>query len=158
MMDRRGLLGLLAGMLPLAARAQSGPQPELPKEKLVIVTRDGKRHAFNVEMAVAPEHQTIGLMFRTSVPPDGGMLFDWGTPRVSQMWMRYMSTSEAKLMVPVMLVMGLALSRRVAEAMAWPCSSTVTLAVPAPLRSWASLTVRVTGWAPRVVAGAMAKA
>ena len=28
------------------------------------------------------------MMFRTSVPPDGGMLFDWGLPRASQMWMQ----------------------------------------------------------------------
>jgi uncharacterized membrane protein (UPF0127 family) len=27
-------------------------------------------------------------MFRPSVPPDGGMLFDWGAPRESEMWMR----------------------------------------------------------------------
>jgi uncharacterized membrane protein (UPF0127 family) len=27
-------------------------------------------------------------MFRTSVPPDQGMLFDWGFPRSSEMWMR----------------------------------------------------------------------
>ena len=59
----------------------TGPQPELPKEKLVITTRDGTQHDFNVEMAITPEQQTVGLMFRTSVPPDGGMLFDWGTPR-----------------------------------------------------------------------------
>ena len=26
-------------------------------------------------------------MFRTSVLPDGGMLFDWGTPHPSPMWM-----------------------------------------------------------------------
>jgi uncharacterized membrane protein (UPF0127 family) len=27
-------------------------------------------------------------MFRPTVPADGGMLFDWGVPRESQMWMR----------------------------------------------------------------------
>jgi uncharacterized membrane protein (UPF0127 family) len=27
-------------------------------------------------------------MFRPTVPADGGMLFDWGTVRESQMWMR----------------------------------------------------------------------
>ena len=27
-------------------------------------------------------------MFRPSVPADGGMLFDWGVPHDSQMWMR----------------------------------------------------------------------
>ena len=90
-MKRRLLLTLLA-MGPLSARAQpvdpTGPQPELPKEKLVIVTRDGASHAFNVEMAIKPDQQTVGLMFRPSVPADGGMLFDWGTPRASQMWMR----------------------------------------------------------------------
>ena len=56
-MNRRLLLSLLA-FAPLAAHAQepniTGPQPELPKEKLVIITRDGVRHEFNVEMALTP--------------------------------------------------------------------------------------------------------
>ena len=39
-------------------------------------------------MAITPDQQTVGLMFRPSVPADGGMLFDWGAPRESQMWMR----------------------------------------------------------------------
>ena len=90
-MNRRLLLSLLA-FAPLAARAQeaniTGPQPELPKEKLVIITRDGARHEFNVEMALTPQQQTVGLMFRPTVAPDGGMLFDWVTPHSSQMWMR----------------------------------------------------------------------
>jgi uncharacterized membrane protein (UPF0127 family) len=90
-MKRRLLITLLA-LAPLPVRAQpvnpTGPQPELPQEKLVIITRDGVRHDFNVEMAITPDQQTVGLMFRPSVPADGGMLFDWGTPRASQMWMR----------------------------------------------------------------------
>ena len=86
-MNRRLLLALLAA-LPVTARAQTEAQPELPKERLVIVTRDGKRHEFNVEMALTPEQQTTGLMFRTSVAPDGGMLFDWGGMNTSRMWMR----------------------------------------------------------------------
>jgi uncharacterized protein len=92
-MRRRLLLAMLAAIPPAAhAEAQpvnvTGPQPELPKEKLVIVTRDGAQHNFNVEMATAPDQQTVGLMFRPSVPADGGMLFDWRTARESQMWMR----------------------------------------------------------------------
>src|SRR5262249_6314175 len=90
-MYRRTVLAALAAA-PLAARAQplnpTGPQPELPKEKLVIVTRDGTRHDFMVEMATKADQQTVGLMFRPSVPADGGMLFDWGMARDSQMWMR----------------------------------------------------------------------
>ncbi|MBI0432612.1 DUF192 domain-containing protein [Roseomonas sp. KE0001] len=93
-MHRRSLLAL-AGLAALANRSApaqgsspEGPQPRLPTEPLVIVTRDGQRHAFNVEMALTPEQQTVGLMFRPEVRPDEGMLFDWGQPRESAMWMR----------------------------------------------------------------------
>ena len=86
-MNRRFLLALIA-LAPLAAYAQTTAQPELPRERLTIVTKDGQRHEFNVEMALTPEQQTVGLMFRKEVPADGGMLFDWGAPRESTMWMR----------------------------------------------------------------------
>ena len=86
---RRGLLlGLGALFLPASARAQDGPQPPLRKERISIITTRGKTHLFNVEVAIDPREQSIGLMFRPSVPADGGMLFDWGRPRISQMWMR----------------------------------------------------------------------
>ncbi|MBX9698308.1 MAG: DUF192 domain-containing protein [Acetobacteraceae bacterium] len=89
-MLRRALVTLpaLPALLPMLARAQTGPQPRLPEEPLVIVTRDGTRHAFRVEMAIDPQQQTVGLMFRTALGPEEGMLFDWGAPRESAMWMR----------------------------------------------------------------------
>jgi uncharacterized membrane protein (UPF0127 family) len=90
-MKRRYLLALTAA-LPFALMAQApeptGPQPELPKEKLVIVGHGGTEHVFNVEMAISEAQQTVGEMFRPKVPEDGGMLFDWGFARESQMWMR----------------------------------------------------------------------
>jgi uncharacterized membrane protein (UPF0127 family) len=91
-MNRRTLIAGLALLPAVAALAQTpGPtaaQPVLPMEKLVIVTSDGQRHTFNVEVATTPEQQETGLMFRPSVPADGGMLFDWGMVRDSTMWMR----------------------------------------------------------------------
>ena len=93
-MNRRHLLALLASAalssraFAQAAKDPTGPQPELPKQRLVIVGRDGTEHVFNVEMATATDQQTVGLMFRPTVPPDGGMLFDWGDERESTMWMR----------------------------------------------------------------------
>jgi len=93
-MKRRLLLCLAAMAIAATASAvaqvpnPSQPQAELPKEKLVIVTRDGKEHVFNVEMATTGEQQMIGEMFRTAVPDDGGMLFDWGRPQPTQMWMK----------------------------------------------------------------------
>jgi uncharacterized membrane protein (UPF0127 family) len=84
------LLGLYLPALAALSRAAdtSKPQPELPTEKLVIVTRNGVHQVFNVEMALTQDQQTVGEMYRPSVPADGGMLFDWQVPRDSQMWMR----------------------------------------------------------------------
>jgi uncharacterized membrane protein (UPF0127 family) len=90
-MNRRHLLVVLSAAIvwqTLRVRAQTGPQPELPKEKLIIVTHDGQRHEFTVEMALTEQQQMTGLMFRPSVPADGGMLFDWGQERATQMWMK----------------------------------------------------------------------
>ena len=84
--------------LPVAA-AQTGPQPELPKEKLVIVTSDGVQHPFDVEMALTPSQQTTGEMFRTTIPETGGMLFDWGQPRDSAMWMKDCPIPEDMLFI-----------------------------------------------------------
>jgi uncharacterized protein len=90
-MKRRTLLAL-AALLPASAWAQSdeptGPQPPLPKEKLVIVGHGGPEHVFEVEMALTAKQQEIGDMFRTNIPQGSGMLFDWGYPRPSQMWMK----------------------------------------------------------------------
>ena len=88
-MIRRTLLALLLLATPVWAQpGVNQPQPRLTEEPLVIITRDGTRHEFRVEMAIEPGHQMIGLMFRPSVGPNEGMLFDWGTPRESAMWMR----------------------------------------------------------------------
>ena len=91
MIRRRPILVSLSLLAAGRAFAQPGvdrPQPRLPTERLVIVTRDGKRHDFTVEMALSPDQQTVGLMFRPEVKADEGMLFDWGAPRESSMWMR----------------------------------------------------------------------
>jgi len=85
------ILLALALIFPTLAAAQPGvdrPQPRLPEEPMVIVTRDGTRHIFRAEMAVQSADQMIGMMFRTSMAPDEAMIFDWGAPRESSMWMR----------------------------------------------------------------------
>ncbi len=90
-MIQRRALSLLALGLPGLAQAQPGvdrPQPRLPIEPLVIVTRDNRRLEFEVEMALTPDQQSVGLMFREQIGPREGMLFDWGSPRESSMWMR----------------------------------------------------------------------
>ena len=90
---KRKVLGVaLAGLLALAApgwaETPTAAQPPLPKEALVIVTHSGKHDAFSVEVARTPSEQETGLMFRTSVSPEGGMLFIWKGEQDSQMWMK----------------------------------------------------------------------
>lgn len=94
MTHRRALLaglGLLAALGTARAQVPANPteaQPTLPTEKLVIVTRDNRRLDFTVEMATSEAQQVVGLMFRKTVAPNTGMLFDWGRVRESDMWMR----------------------------------------------------------------------
>ncbi|CAI3951168.1 UPF0127 family (PDB:3M7A) [Commensalibacter communis] len=63
-------------------------QPELAKQPLTIVTKNGQKHEFSVEIAKTPMQQEVGEMFRTSIPENGGMLFVWPAPQVSNMWMK----------------------------------------------------------------------
>jgi len=62
-------------------------QSKLPTAPLTIISR-GVKHNFTVELALTPEQQEVGEMFRSSVPADQGMLFDWGVPRDVPMWMK----------------------------------------------------------------------
>ena len=91
-MIRRTLLALAITLPAATALAQmtdpTGPQPTLQQEKLVIVGRDGTTHTFQVEMALSPQQQETGLMFRKEVAPDAGMLFDWERAQNSEMWMK----------------------------------------------------------------------
>jgi len=57
-------------------------------EPLAIVTRSGQRHAFQVEVARTDADRAQGLMFRRSMPPDRGMLFDFARVEPVSMWMQ----------------------------------------------------------------------
>lgn len=58
-----------------------------PTAELTIVTAAG-RHKFTVELASTPAQMEQGLMFRRSLAPDAGMLFDFKTPVMASMWMK----------------------------------------------------------------------
>jgi uncharacterized protein len=70
----------------LAASSPDQPQAALPTVKVVIDTRNGPV-AFNVEVASDSASQKKGLMFRTKLAPDAGMLFDFHTPSLQVFWM-----------------------------------------------------------------------
>ncbi len=80
-------LGAAEGRAQAATGEPTAAQNSLPTAPLRIIGRDGTSHLFTVELATTPREQQVGLMFRHSVAPDGGMLFTWAEPQVSQMWM-----------------------------------------------------------------------
>lgn len=54
---------------------------------LSIETAKGAR-AFRVEVARTPAEQARGLMYRTTLAPDAGMIFPFDPPRPASFWMR----------------------------------------------------------------------
>lgn len=55
---------------------------------LNIVSQSGQTSVFEVELATTSAQQRRGLMFRDSLAPDRGMLFDYNPPRHITMWMK----------------------------------------------------------------------
>ena len=77
------------GAAPAAARDQAARHPEsgLPVVPLTVL-RGGKKLSFRVEMAKSGAEQAKGLMFRTAMGPDEGMIFPMSPPRMASFWMR----------------------------------------------------------------------
>jgi uncharacterized membrane protein (UPF0127 family) len=63
------------------------PVSGLPVVPLTI-THAGKAHRFRVELARTGPEQEKGLMFRTTMGPDEGMIFPMHPPRAASFWMR----------------------------------------------------------------------
>lgn len=58
------------------------------QSRLEVVGQDGRHHPFAVELASTEAQLSQGLMFRKSLAPEAGMLFDFGRPRQVSMWMK----------------------------------------------------------------------
>ncbi|MFM5907831.1 MAG: DUF192 domain-containing protein [Novosphingobium sp.] len=69
------------------ASAPKHPASGLPVVPLTVTTRSGK-HAFKVEVAASSEEQAKGLMFRTEMGADEGMIFPMDPPRMASFWMK----------------------------------------------------------------------
>ncbi len=94
--DRRTALFALALLAPLAgcSAADTGATATAPAStaRLSVASSNG-RHDFTVELARTAAEQEKGLMFRTTIADNGGMLFapyppDGGPPREASFWMK----------------------------------------------------------------------
>tara|TARA_A100001011_G_scaffold275139_1_gene284715 strand:+ start:10406 stop:10894 length:489 start_codon:yes stop_codon:yes gene_type:complete len=54
----------------------------------IIINSLGENHKFSIELALTPLQQAQGLMYRTFLPENSGMLFDYGSSKLIRMWMK----------------------------------------------------------------------
>ena len=86
----------LAGCSPQAAEQAPAPTSTAPAVhpesglRIIPVTAQtpSGAHVFQAEVAASPLEQSRGLMFRTEMGPDEGMLFPYDPPEVLSFWMR----------------------------------------------------------------------
>ncbi len=92
-----GLLVLAAGCSPGVSdapgqAAQAQTQATHPESGLAViplsVTSAKGEHGFRVELAKSRFEQAKGLMFRTAMGADEGMLFPLDPPRTASFWMK----------------------------------------------------------------------
>lgn len=88
MIARRAVFaGLASAVLDLSPVAIAAELQQFPRSELTIISATG-RHQFQIEVAETPAQMVQGLMFRRSLAPDAGMLFDYKRPTTATMWMR----------------------------------------------------------------------
>ena len=54
---------------------------------LTVVSKDSK-HVFQIERAITLGQQARGMMFRETMDPDSGMLFEFDEPKIATIWMK----------------------------------------------------------------------
>ena len=95
------VIGLMLAALCLACSPQGQAETAIPASQAKVahpvsglevipltVTSGAKRHAFRVEVAASGPEQSRGLMFRTELPPNEGMIFPYKAPQILGFWMK----------------------------------------------------------------------
>ena len=73
----------------MQASMQTATHPVSGLEVIPLTVRSGNDvHRFRVEVAASAEAQNRGLMFRTELGPDEGMLFPSDPPQARSFWMK----------------------------------------------------------------------
>ena len=94
---RRLLLGLPALLLAWSGMVHIGParmalaqaaRPDFARTDIILITLDGKQHKIRAELARTPAQRRHGLMFKTEMAEDEGMLFVFHGDSLRVFWMR----------------------------------------------------------------------
>ena len=87
---------LFASLFLFACAKEPEPKPTSP---LFVQTSTNGEIRFNVELAQTPEELQTGLMHRTQLPNNNGMIFSFEPVRPVQMWMKNTKLSLDMLFV-----------------------------------------------------------
>ncbi len=80
--------GAEAAVSTATATGAVHPESGLPVVPLTVASAGGKAHVFHVEVAASEAEQAKGLMFRTAMGADEGMVFPEKAPRKAAFWMK----------------------------------------------------------------------
>jgi uncharacterized membrane protein (UPF0127 family) len=86
-MPTRRIVVLAALLLTALVSQPAGALETFKTSELTILTAGGP-HKFTIELAITGPEREQGLMFRRSLAPDAGMLFDMDSPTNITMWMK----------------------------------------------------------------------
>ena len=78
----------LAALLAMACASKKGTDAARPPARVVVETASGARHEVAVELARTDAERSRGLMHRTSLADDAGMLFLFDEPGDHGFWMK----------------------------------------------------------------------
>ena len=94
----RALLLALLLVVPACAPQAAAPEPAAEQTSVhpdsglevipLTITSLNKKHDFRVEVARTRQEQAQGLMFRTRMEPNEGMLFPYQQPQTLSFWMK----------------------------------------------------------------------
>lgn len=84
----KNITKFLAAFFIFAAAACFASCKEAKTTTLQIICKDGTTQTVKAELAVTPEEQQTGFMFRSNIPEGTGMLFIFEKSQVLSFWMK----------------------------------------------------------------------
>lgn len=94
-MEKKTIAGITSVIIFLVAftiwvriSTQAGGQSPLPLAKVKFMLSNNSIFNITCEIASTPSQQALGLMNRTNLPSDRGMLFVFAAPREAVFWMK----------------------------------------------------------------------
>jgi len=83
------LTSVLAGLPACKSGGQKAGQSSAPASiSSVAIDTGGRKVLFHVEVAVTPEEHARGLMYRSRLADDAGMVFVFEEPSIQRFWMK----------------------------------------------------------------------